>query len=255
MQLKSKIVLIGAGNIATHLGLALKQVGCNIVQVYSRTQKSASQLAKILATDYTTDLKKIAKAELYIICVKDDVIADIVKKIKFNNALAVHTSGSIDMNVFKGHTNNYGVFYPLQTFSKNKKTDISFVPICVEANDNTNKKIVMQLAKTISDRVIYLDSQQRKTVHLAAVFACNFTNHMYSIAEKIVKEKNIPFNILVPLIQETAHKIVSHSPAKMQTGPAIRNDKKVIKQHLKMLKEKKEFKKIYQLLSDAISYT
>ena len=253
LKSETQIALIGSGNIATHLGLALKQAGYNIVQVFSRTKKSASQLSKLLVTDYTTDFKKIAQAQLYIICIKDDAIADIVKKIKFGDTLVVHTSGSIDVNVFKGCSKNNGVFYPLQTFSKNKKADFSLVPICVEANNNANKKTLVQIANSISNNVICLNSEQRKTVHLAAVFACNFSNHMYAIAEKILKEKSIPFNILMPLIQETANKVELNSPAKMQTGPAIRRDKKVMKQHLQMLKGKKKIKKIYGLLSKNIS--
>ena len=267
------ITLIGAGNAATYIGIALKQAGYNISQVYSRTRKSATKLAKLLNTEPITDLQKISdKTDLFIIAVKDDVITELIRKINFGNALAVHTSGSTDMNVLKGYAKNYGVFYPLQTFSfsltpnllrraqdklspKERGTrTLKNAPICIEANNKKNRKILEEIANVISGNVICLNSKQRQYVHLAAVFACNFSNHLYSVAENILKEHKIPFNILLPLIEETANKTKTISPGKAQTGPAKRGDKKIIQLHLKLLGKDKKLKEIYNLISSDIQY-
>jgi predicted short-subunit dehydrogenase-like oxidoreductase (DUF2520 family) len=189
---------------------------------------------------------------MYIIAVKDDVIDEVAKKIKLNNKLVVHTSGSTALHVLKNTSNHYGVFYPLQTFSKNKKVDFKTVPICLEANGNTTLKVLQQLAKTISTDIYNTDFNQRKALHLAAVFACNFTNHLYSISSQLLKKYQLPFDILKPLIQETATKIENNSPAEVQTGPAIRGDKKIMEMQLKMLSTEKEFLQVYKLLSKSI---
>jgi len=148
--------------------------------------------------------------------------------------------------------NNCGVFYPLQTFSKNQKINFKDVPICIEANNKKTLNILSNLAKSVSNNIYFTNSEQRKSLHLAAVFACNFTNHLYSISENILKKENIDFEILKPLIIETANKIKNHSPLEMQTGPAIRNDKEIIKEHLKLLKRNKTEQNIYKLLTENI---
>lgn len=249
-----KIVLIGSGNVATQLGFALKKSKQNIVQVYSRNIKNAFSLAKLLKSDATNNVSKIiSDADIYIIAIKDDEIASIAKKIKIENKIIVHTSGSVAIGVLKNMSKNYGVFYPLQTIAKNKKTNFSKIPICIEANNKSTFEILKQLASKISKHIYNIDSEQRKQIHLAAVFACNFTNQMYAIAEQILKQKKIPFTILYPLISETASKIKHNSPVLTQTGPAKRGDKKVMQEHLKLLSNKKDWAKLYSLISKQIA--
>jgi len=202
------IVLIGAGNVATHLGNAFKIAGNNINQVYSRTDKSASILAKQLKTDYTVKLSAInPNADLYVIAVSDDVVAEVINHLQLKDKLILHTSGFLPMDILKQTSENHGVFYPLQTFTKTIKMDMKRVPICIEANTEENLTMLKLLAEQISSEVKEINSEQRKILHLAAVFACNFPNFMYTIAEHILQDQNLDFNLLKPLIVETTQKI------------------------------------------------
>ncbi|MDF2436294.1 MAG: oxidoreductase [Bacteroidota bacterium] len=247
----TRIILIGAGNVATQLGLALYNAGYKISQVYSKTKSSSSALAKKLKAESITDLKKLNDdASIYIIAIKDDAIAEIAKQLKLKDQIVVHTSGSVSVDVLKRISENYGVFYPLQTFTKDKKVNFKAVPLCIEGNNKSTSTTLQYFAKSISSNVKVINSEQRKVIHLAAVFACNFSNHMYAIAEDLLKENKLSLDLLKPLIEETALKIKDHSPAKVQTGPAIRGDKKVMEGHLKMLKG--EEKKIYKIISEHI---
>ena len=249
-----KIVLIGAGNVATQLGSALFEAGYPILQVYSPTQKSASLLAKKLSASAITDLKKLDRnATLYIIAIKDDAIAELAKHLKLNDQLVVHTSGTVDAVVLKTCSKNYGIFYPLQTFSKGKAVEFATVPVCVEGNNQKTIIALEYFAKSISKNVQKISPEQRKVLHLAAVFACNFSNHMYTIAAAILSKQRLSFDLLKPLILETADKIKSNDPAKMQTGPAIRKDVKTMNAHLKLLGTDKQLKTIYKLISDHIN--
>lgn len=249
----TKITLIGAGNVATQLGLALYKEGYFISQVCSKTNRSASTLAKKIKAEAINDLKKLKQdSSIYIIAVKDDAIADLTKKLKLNDQIIVHTSGSISINVLKGISKNYGVFYPLQTFTKDKSINFREVPVCIEGNNTTTAKNLEYFAKSISSNVKKVNSEQRKTIHLAAVFACNFSNHMYTIADGVLKKSKLSLDLLKPLIEETANKIKDNSPSEMQTGPAIRGDKKVMEEHLKMLKGDTKLKEIYKIVSESI---
>lgn len=249
-----KIVLIGAGNVATHLCKAFKQAGNEIVQVYSLTQKSAGALASKLKTNFTDSLKKInPSADVYIVSVKDDAVSAVLSQIQLKQqAIIVHTSGSVPMNVFAEKFKNYGVFYPLQTFSKGKKVNFKNIPICLEANNKKTVQALKILAEQISDTVTEIDSEQRKKLHLAAVFSCNFSNYLYAISETILNENGMNLDLLKPLIKETAGKIKKNSPRKMQTGPAKRQDLKVMESHLKLLANHKTYQEIYKLLSEGI---
>lgn len=252
---KNNIVLIGAGNVATHLGLALKKSNHTILEVYSKHNPSAIELAEKLKCPSTTSLNEINQnADIYIISVKDDAIANVAEHLHLNDKIIVHTSGSVDINVIKSCSKNYGVFYPLQTFSKNKKADFKNVPICIEANNTFTFKILENLAESISNNIHKITSQQRINIHIAAVFACNFTNHFYAIADTILKSNNLSLDLLKPLIAETAEKIKNNSPLEMQTGPAIRGDKKTMDKHLKMITDKK-YKQLYKLVSKSIEDT
>jgi predicted short-subunit dehydrogenase-like oxidoreductase (DUF2520 family) len=249
----TQITLIGAGNVATNLGIALQKEGYQISQVYSKTKKSAEALAKKINAKAITDLKLLNDdAIIYIIAVKDDAIEKTAKHLSLKDKIVVHTSGSISLNILKKSSKNFGVFYPLQTFSKEKKVDFKNIPICIEGNNKATSTTLNYFAKSISNNVQSINSEQRKTIHLAAVFACNFSNHLYTIAETILKKNKLSLDLLKPLIEETANKIKNNSPATMQTGPAIRGDKKTMNAHLKLLSNKKEYKQIYTLLSKSI---
>lgn len=251
-----KIVFIGAGNVATQLGLALKKSKHSIVQVYSKRKSSASKLAHSLNCDFTNSPKKIdTTADIYIIAVNDDSIIEVAKLLRLKDKIVVHTSGSVEMNVLKPISKNIGVFYPLQTFSKNKIVDFNVIPVCLEANNTATFKVLQTLAKSISGNVQKINSEQRKTIHLAAVFACNFSNHLYTIASSILGSANISFDVLKPLIEETAKKIKNTTPVEAQTGPAVRNDIKTINNHLKMLSGNKEYHQLYKLISKSIKTT
>ncbi|MCO6500088.1 MAG: DUF2520 domain-containing protein [Vicingus serpentipes] len=246
--------IIGSGNVANHLGKAFYQKRLTIKQVYSQSIENATVLAQQINATPIANLDAIKPdADCYIISIKDDAIESVLEHFPFKNKLIAHTAGGLSIEVFKkyGFT-NYGVFYPLQTFSKNKKLDLSAVPFCIEANNELNQNLLTQLAQQLSNSIYPIDSEQRKTLHVAAVFACNFPNYLYHIAEKITAQQNMDFNILKPLIQETAEKIITHSPSDTQTGPAIRNDQEIIKNHIQMLADFKDYQDIYQLLTNSI---
>jgi predicted short-subunit dehydrogenase-like oxidoreductase (DUF2520 family) len=191
-------------------------------------------------------------ADIYLISVSDFAICSLLQEINFNNKLIAHTSGSISMDDLKKYSNNYGVFYPLQTFSKYREVNFSNVPFCIEGNTLSNEQILVDLASIISKDVRIINSEQRKQLHLSAVFASNFVNHMYAIAAEIANQKDLPFEILLPLITETASKIQNMTPTEAQTGPTVRNDKNTINEHLNMLNYNPKLKKLYSLLSENI---
>ncbi len=247
-----KVVLLGAGNVATHLFNAFKFVdNVNIVQVYNRSQEKLSYFEGKTAT--TSNLNNIIEADIYLISVSDDSIKDISKKLPFKNKLVAHTSGSISINEISNH-NYASVFYPLQTFTAGKKLNFKNIPICLETKEIKDFKILETLANSISNNVYTINSEQRKALHVAAVFVNNFVNHLYLKGEEICNEHKVSFDILKPLILETAQKITELSPFKSQTGPAKRADKKVIHQHISDLKNKTQ-QDIYTLLTKSIQET
>lgn len=243
-----RIVLFGSGNVGTHLWEAFKNSdNFEIVQIYNHNLKSLKVFKNQVAT--TTNLEEIFSADIYILALKDDVLEEISNKINSTETFIVHTSGSVSINVLNKFK-NYGVFYPLQTFSKNKKVDFSKIPICIEANSAANTSKLKDLASEISTKVFEISSEQRKSLHVAAVFVSNFVNYLYTEGEKICKDNKVPFEILHPLITETALKALLISPKEAQTGPAKRNDEAVIASHLETLT--KEQQKIYSLLTLSI---
>lgn len=248
-----KVVLIGAGNLATRLSKAMIGIGHEIVQVYSRTAQSASTIAKETNSTYTTKAESIIKdADIYIISVTDSAYESLLDQVDFNNRLIVHTSGSLPIEILKEHSDNYGVLYPLQTFSKSREPDFKIIPFCIEANAKENEELLFEFSRRITTDVRLINSVQRKQLHLAAVFASNFVNHMYYMAEKITEKSDLPFNILVPLIEEVALKVKEMKPFDAQTGPALRKDMNIIEEHLKMVKGDKEIFDIYKTLTDSI---
>ncbi|WP_163326160.1 Rossmann-like and DUF2520 domain-containing protein [Draconibacterium mangrovi] len=250
---KYKIAFIGAGNVATHLSTELKKCGHEIVQVYSRTEEAAKQLADSLRTTFTTYTETITKeADIYFVALKDSAVDQVLSQIEFGDKLLVHCSGSLPINVLSKFARNYGVFYPLQTFSKNRKVDFKQIPIFVEASLAENLDILEELAHEVSESVTILNSEKRKSLHIAAVFACNFANHCYAMAAKYLESKELPFEILRSLIMETAQKVQELHPKEAQTGPAIRFDENIINSHLSELKEMSELQELYNSISKSI---
>lgn len=270
-----KIVLIGAGNLATHLGKALHAAGHDMVQVFSRTMQSAETLASLLDAEPLTDIAQVRDdADVYIFSVKDSALVQLVAQLCRHEAdglgedgavnalrkakkgeherVFLHTAGSMPMSVFKGMAQHYGVLYPMQTFSKQREVDFSIIPCFVEANDEFAQKQIEGMAREISGRVYQLSSEDRKYLHLSAVFACNFANHCYAISQELLEEHGIPFDVMLPLINETAAKVHEMKPKDAQTGPAVRYDENVIGKQSKLLENHPHFKKVYDSMSKSI---
>lgn len=248
-----EIVLIGSGSVATHLGLALQSKGITIKQVFSRNPANAGNLAKKLQTSFVADISDLyMDADIYIYALKDSALKSVLRKMNIPNGIHVHTAGSIPMSDFEGFTSKFGVLYPLQTFSIQKEIDFSNVPICIEACSAEIQQTLIDLAKLLTDKIYVVSSENRKKLHLAAVFACNFTNYMYDIAGQILEDSGLEFEIIQPLIVETANKVKTLSPYAAQTGPAMRFDEKTISRHLHMLNRFSNLGKIYNLLSKEI---
>lgn len=250
-----KVSLIGAGNLATHLGKALADAGNMIEQVYSRTMQSAARLASLLGCEAHDDINKIKmNSDLYVLSVSDDVLPELVPLVCNDrcDSIFIHTAGSIPIDVFHGYANRYGVIYPMQTFSKDKPLYFREIPCFIEASDDDTLRVLQTLCREISDKVIPLSSEDRKYLHLAAVFASNFVNHCYNVAAHITRQHNIPFEYMYPLIDEVALKVHGMSPYDAQTGPAVRNDRNVIDKHLALLSDKPEFMAIYDIMSKGI---
>ncbi|MDR1810816.1 MAG: DUF2520 domain-containing protein [Prevotella sp.] len=250
-----RIVYVGAGNLATNLAQELNKQYFRIVQVYSRTIAAAEMLADRLGCPATNAPSEIVSdADLYIFSVTDDALPGLLKQMPSNNGLWAHTAGSIPMSVFEPYSENFGVVYPFQTFSKSRKVDFRQIPFFIEANTPDNLEKLREMCSRLSSSVAELSSERRRILHLTGVFACNFSNHLYTISKKLLDNANIPFDALLPLIDETAAKIHTLPPAAAQTGPAVRYDKKVIDGHLAMLYNSR-WQDIYRLMSEDIYET
>jgi predicted short-subunit dehydrogenase-like oxidoreductase (DUF2520 family) len=248
-----RITMIGSGNVSTHLAAALKNVGHRIIQVFSPNIGHASLLAYHVGAEATDDISHInAETDLYIIAVKDSAIANIAKQLAVHQRLMVHTSGATALEVLLDATSQAGVFYPLQTFSKERELDFRTVPLCIEGADEAITKQLIELGQTISNNIYPVDSAQRKILHLSAVFACNFPNYLYDVAQKILAKHELDFNLLRPLIRETAEKVQHQFPAAVQTGPAVRNDEQTMAAHLQLLDDDVFLQTLYQLLSEGV---
>ncbi|MBZ4042473.1 Rossmann-like and DUF2520 domain-containing protein [Flavobacterium hibisci] len=246
-----KITVIGSGNVAQHLIKAFtKSEQIEIVQVYSRKKESVLNLVN--ADRIVTEFANLHESDLYIISVSDDAILEVSEQLPFKNQLVVHTSGTTSIDVLDSK-NRKGVFYPLQTFSKAKSVDFSIIPICLEAENPEDYTILDTVAKSISEAVFSISSEQRKALHVSAVFVNNFTNHLYQIGQEICVNNQVPFDILKPLILETADKIKVLSPANAQTGPAKRHDSTTIEAHLNYLTDENQ-RNIYKLLTQSIQH-
>ena len=249
-----KIVLIGAGNLATHLGKALHAAGHDMVQVFSRTMQSAETLASLWDAEPLTDMAQVRDdADVYIFSVKDSALEQLISQLcGGEKKVFLHTAGSMPMSVFRGKALHYGVLYPMQTFSKQREVDFSIIPCFIEANDEFALKQIEGLAGQISHRVFQLSSEDRKYLHLSAVFACNFANHCYAASQELLQQHGIPFDVMLPLIDETAAKVHGMTPKDAQTGPAVRYDENVIGKQIQLLENQPYFQKIYDCMSKSI---
>ncbi len=249
------IVLIGAGNLATQLGKALRRSGFRILQVYSRTQRSADLLSAELECESAHELTAVRKdADIYIFSVTDDALEGLIPQVTAlaPEALFLHTAGSMPIDLFKGHVHRYGVLYPMHTFSRSQDVDFTRIACFLEASSEEVMRHIRHLASHLSPQLYELNSEKRRHLHLAAVFACNFSNHLYTLSRELLQAQGIPFEVMLPLIEETVHKIHHLSPRQAQTGPALRGDKNVMEAHLKLLEASPEMQEIYRLLSQSI---
>jgi len=244
-----QVSVIGSGNVAHHLLNAFNASSeVEVVQVFARNKNAIETTNSHV--EVIEDWSLLKNVDVIIIAVSDDAIINVSEHIPLNRQLVVHTSGSVALNALNDK-NRRGVFYPLQTFSKAKGIDFRSVPICIEAEKHEDYHTLVTLAKSISDYTYTVNSQQRQALHVAAVFVCNFTNHLYQIGSEICIENHLPFDILKPLIQETAQKIATLSPEAAQTGPAKRKDTQTINKHLAFLTAENQ-KEIYKLLTKSI---
>jgi len=248
-----KITLLGAGNVARHFGVALFQKGFQIQQVYSREFHHAYSLASELGAQPCDHLDQIAPgADAYLFMLRDDALLEFAGKLNFAETIFIHTSGTVGLDVFKDHLSGSAVLYPLQSFSASAPVDLGAVPLFLEADSDYALTITELIAGALSPSIHFADSDTRKILHLAAVFAANFSNHLFEIAAGILSLKNLPFNVLGPLINHTVEKVLYTSPFAAQTGPAVRGDEAIIAAHLTLLKDDSPARAIYEALTESI---
>ena len=232
-----KIVLIGRGRLATNLEHALLSAGHEVASINSRTLEALP-----------------LEADVYIVAVKDAALVDVIRAATKGreSQLFVHTAGSMPMDIFKGLTVHYGVFYPMQTFSKERLVDFNDISVFLETNDAVSMERLKMLSTTLTTHIYELDSEGRKHLHLAAVFACNFVNHCYALSAEVLAAKGLPFSVMLPLVDETAQKVHELAPREAQTGPAVRGDQNVMQMQANMLAGNPAVKQIYEALSNDI---
>jgi predicted short-subunit dehydrogenase-like oxidoreductase (DUF2520 family) len=250
-----QIVLIGAGRLATQLGLALRSAGHEVTAVWSRTMESAEMLTAQVGGVPTNDVGQLPlKADVFVVSVKDAVLTTVVAQAVEGRGdqLFVHTAGSMPLSLFSGYATRYGVLYPMQSFSKERRVDFAKIPVFIEAVDADSLAVIRRLATSVSRRVSELSTADRKYLHLAAVFACNFANHCYALSAKVLEQHGLSFDVMLPLIDETAAKVHEMHPREAQTGPAVRYDENVINMQAAMLSDDPSLRDIYERLSLSI---
>ncbi|MBQ9187259.1 MAG: DUF2520 domain-containing protein [Prevotella sp.] len=246
-----RIVLVGAGRLATNLGKALRRAGHEVVAVWSRTMESAEALSRVVGGFPTNSIDALpADADAFMLSVKDAALPALIPQVTKGRegCLFLHTAGSMPLSLFEGHVRRYGVFYPMQTFSKEREVDFSDIPIFIEGGD----PLIRELAGSISRSVYDLSTDARKHLHLAAVFACNFVNHCYALSAEVLERHGLPFDVMLPLIDETARKVHELHPLDAQTGPAVRYDQNVIGMQAQLLADTPLLQEVYRLLSRSI---
>ncbi|MBS1657386.1 MAG: DUF2520 domain-containing protein [Chitinophagales bacterium] len=248
-----KIAILGAGNVGYQLTWHLNNNGHRIVQVYSRHLPAAKWVGNLMDIPFTSDINQLATdADLYFIAVNDDSVPEVARQLRLGDKVVAHTSGAVPMNILEGVSSNYGIFYPLQTLSRNISVDFSVIPICMNGVNDYTRQMLQDVASSLTRKVVIVDDEKRLAIHVAAVIANNFTNHLFSISQIILERNGLSFEILKPLINETVRKIQNHEPLNVQTGPAIRGDEETIRKHLGFLQNDERFKEIYRLMSNSI---
>ena len=247
-----KLVIIGSGNAATVLGRKIKAADHTIMQVTGRNETAVKELAAELECNANTDAARIDhSADMYIVALTDKALPQLHQWLQLDKKLVVHTAAAVPKDVLQQVSKNYGVLYPLQTLRKEQKA-LPDIPFLVDGNSADDLALVQDFANTISNKVLVAGDELRLRMHVAAVFAGNFTNHLYVLAEDFCKKEQIDFSLLLPLINETAHRLQSLSPQQSQTGPALRRDSMTIDKHLEILNAYPELKKMYELLTESI---
>lgn len=243
-----KIVIIGSGNVAYHLAKAFTESGIHISQIFGRNEEKLQNISRELGVKHS--ITELYKADVYLLCVSDDAITEVSQLITNPNALVAHTSGSMPKEILVGNYRKSS-FYPMQTFSRNKKLNYAEIPFFIETENEEDTKILLNLANKISDNVMITNYEQRKYIHLTAVFSCNFVNHLFARAKEIADSQGIPFHFFHPLIKETLEKIYVLDPKLAQTGPAFRNDKRVLQLHESLITNDLQ-KEIYKVMNASI---
>lgn len=250
---KPDIVIVGAGNVGYHLGLRLHRAGFLIKQIFSRTVKHGKSLADVVGCSYVTNLREIVPdAEVYLLCVTDDAMRSVVDDLKIHNKIVLHTAGSVSRKISDRIDIHQGVLYPLQSFNRNADVTWEDVPVFIDGDSDATISIATQIAKALSSNVQLANDEQRMAIHIAAVFANNFSNHCMAIGQRLLEEHGYNFSVLKPLIETTFNRLKSTKPFDVQTGPAIRNDATTVEKHLQTLKEFPDWKRLYDLLSNDI---
>ncbi|MBD78340.1 MAG: hypothetical protein CL840_05440 [Crocinitomicaceae bacterium] len=248
------IGIIGSGNVATNLALSSYEQGIKIEFIYSKTRNNQIELAEQVNAETPIDIDKLPETDAIFICVNDDQIESVSDQLSGKNALIVHCSGTVDINALNANKKR-GVYYPFQSISKSSRTNWKKVPILIESNNENELDELKTLAEKFSDSVVHADSNQRKHLHLSGVLMNNFTNHLAVLSRKVLKDSQLPPELLNSILEDTVHKITTGNPEEIQTGPAIRNDEKTIVSQLQLLEHNKELKKLYQLFTESIQRT
>lgn len=242
-----QIVIIGSGNVAYHIAKAFSLKNTPLTQIFGRNAVELEKISEELKVPYSTE--HLEEADLYIICVSDNSVENVSKMITKKDCLVAHTSGSLPKEVLSGPYRKSS-FYPLQTFSKSKELEYKKIPFFIETENEKDQQLLFDLASQISDNVMESSHEKRKYIHLTAVFACNFVNHLFARAKEVSDSQEIPFDYFLPLIDETVKKIHEIEPKSAQTGPAVRNDVRVLELHEQLLKD--ESLKIYKTMNHSI---
>lgn len=252
------VSIVGAGNVAWHLAKAFEKADVAISEVYARDIRQSLALTETLYSTVAVNSLDFSKspATVFFVCVSDDAISSVLAQLIVpSGSVIVHTSGAKPLLVLEEKENvNFGVFYPMQTFTKGIELDFDTIPILIEADKDKTYSILASLAKSLSRKVVRVSSQQRLVYHVSAVFSCNFVNHMWALSKEILESEALDFELLKPLIVETAQKMLeANHPAEVQTGPAVRNDRQTLARHLDFLKDDEDLASVYSILSESIS--
>ena len=253
MKPQPDIVIVGSGNVGYHIGQRLHQSGFNIRQVFSQTVEHGKSLADKIKCSFTTDLSKvISDADVYLLCVKDDVMTEVVDALKIKDKIVLHTAGSVQRHISNRTDIHQGVLYPLQSFNRDMEVDWNNVPVFVDGDNDETIAAATQIGKALSNNVQHANDEQRMNIHIAAVFANNFSNHCMAIGQRLLEQHGYDFDVLKPLIETTFKRLYTTKPFDVQTGPAIRSDVSTVDKHLKALEQEQNWKELYLKLSDDI---